>query len=507
MSYAPQHNRGGMRGGYQSGFQAGRGRGSYGGRGGGGYHNRGGGGGYRGGGGGYSRAQPRSYGGSTPRQAFSGDMPTNQRPTVDHHAAIVRDMEERMFRKGTFDRTPLQPKPVFSGMMLPPVALPRDCANSITTKFFNVFTAKTQTAIKGESSHDGNKSKSPAFCLRYNPMGRRLISGHSTGELALWYACTYNFENISSVHQGSVRCMNWSNNKKWLLSGDDNGTLNYLQANMNTVAQIHAHSGPVRGVGFSPTDNKFCSGSDDKSVKVFDFYTLKEELELRGHGADVRCVAWHPHQALIASGSRDQQQSLRLWDPKSSKSLARLELHKDGVLDLKWHRNGNWLLSASNDSLIKLFDLRAMKEIQTFRAHSKAVEVVQWHPVHDDLFASGGAEGGVYFWLAGTDSAVGSLPQAHAYNVWDMDWHPLGHVLATAANDHKLKIWTRHQPGERMDEEYNASEVQAAKLFEEAPAFDAPSSSRDVVIPGMDAPRAKRSYSESAPEGAIPGLD
>ena len=28
--------------------------------------------------------------------------------------------------------------------------------------------------------------------------------------------------------------------------------------------------------------------------------------------------------ALIASGSRDQQQSLRLWDPKSAKSLTRL---------------------------------------------------------------------------------------------------------------------------------------------------------------------------------------
>jgi WD40 repeat protein len=50
------------------------------------------------------------------------------------------------------------------------------------------------------------------------------------------------------VHQGSVRCLNWSNDKKWLLSGDDTGTLNYLQANMNTVAQIYAHSGPVRGI-------------------------------------------------------------------------------------------------------------------------------------------------------------------------------------------------------------------------------------------------------------------
>ena len=41
---------------------------------------------------------------------------------------------------------------------------------------------------------------------------------------------------------------------------------------------------------FSPTDQKFCSGSDDSTVRVWDFHTAKEERVMRGHGGDVKQV-------------------------------------------------------------------------------------------------------------------------------------------------------------------------------------------------------------------------
>lgn len=43
-----------------------------------------------------------------------------------------------------------------------------------------------------------------------------------------------------------------------------------------------------------------------------------------GHGADVKCVHWHPQKALIVSGSKDNQQPIKLWDPKSGSALATL---------------------------------------------------------------------------------------------------------------------------------------------------------------------------------------
>lgn len=80
----------------------------------------------------------------------------------------------------------------------------------------------------------------------------------------------------------------------------------------------------VQCSSFSPTDNKFVTCSDDGTLRVFDFYRCQEEKVLRGHGADVKCVHWHPQKGLIVSGSKDNQQPIKLWDPKSGQALATL---------------------------------------------------------------------------------------------------------------------------------------------------------------------------------------
>lgn len=43
-----------------------------------------------------------------------------------------------------------------------------------------------------------------------------------------------------------------------------------------------------------------------------------------GHGADVKCVDWHPCKSLLASGSKDNQQPIKLWDPRTGQPLAKL---------------------------------------------------------------------------------------------------------------------------------------------------------------------------------------
>lgn len=71
-------------------------------------------------------------------------------------------------------------------------------------------------------------------------------------------------------------------------------------------------------------------------------------------------------------------------------------------MDLKWNDNGNWLVTASRDHLLKVFDLRNLsEEFQTFRGHKKEASAVAWHPIHEGLFASGGSDGSILFWNVG----------------------------------------------------------------------------------------------------------
>ncbi|XP_055614197.1 uncharacterized protein LOC129760566, partial [Uranotaenia lowii] len=223
------------------------------------------------------------------------------------------------------------------------------------------------------------------------------------------------------------------------------------------------------------------------------------------HGADVKCVHWHPQKGLIVSGSKDNQQPIKLWDPKTGQALATLHAHKSTVMDLKWNDNGNWLVTASRDHLLKLFDLRNLsEEVQVFRGHKKEASAVSWHPIHEGLFASGGSDGSILFWNVGTDKEVGGIDNAHESIVWTLAWHPLGHILCSGSNDHTIKFWTRNRPGDQMRDKYNLNTLPASLAgLDECELED------HVVIPGMG-PEDKIDIADSLGtnnNGVIPGLD
>uniref|UniRef100_A0A1I8B9Z6 WD_REPEATS_REGION domain-containing protein n=1 Tax=Meloidogyne hapla TaxID=6305 RepID=A0A1I8B9Z6_MELHA len=215
----------------------------------------------------------------------------------------------------------------------------------------------------------------------------------------------------------------------------------------------------VVSYSFCPTDVKLVTGSDDATARVWDFARCNEERVLRGHGADVRSVDWHPTKALIATGSRDSQQPVKLWDAKTGQCLATLHDHKNSVMAVQWNKNGNWLLTGSRDHVIKLYDVRMMKEVQTFRGHKKEVTALAWHPVHEGLFVSGGGDGALGYWLVNNDKELALLEQAHDMAIWTLEWHPLGHILATGSNDNNTKFWSRNRPGDTQEDVFGMTTV------------------------------------------------
>ena len=222
----------------------------------------------------------------------------------------------------------------------------------------------------------------------------------------------------SQAHNCAIRTAAWSHNENWLLSGDDSGTIKYWQTNLNNLKAVNAHSEPVRGVAFAPTDLKFCSCSDDTTVKVWDFARAQQISLLSGHGGDVKSVDWHPHKAMLASGGKDSL--VKLWDAKSGGAVATLHAHKNQVSCVKWNANGNWLVSGCRDSTLKVFDIRTLREISNFRGHARDVTTVTWHPQHESLLTSGGFDGSILYWVVG---GAGDGPQAevrggHEAAIW-----------------------------------------------------------------------------------------
>jgi polyadenylation factor subunit 2 len=275
------------------------------------------------------------------------------------------------------------------------------------------------------------------------------------------------------AHDSAIRALCYSHNDDWLLSGDHDGIVKYWQPNFNNLESISAHSDPVRDIAFSPSDTKFVTASDDSTLKIFDFAGGAEETVLRSHGWDVKSCDWHPTKGLVVSGSKDHL--VKLWDPRSARCLTTLHGHKNTITKTLFERiRGNCLATSARDQTARVFDLRMMRDICLLKGHEKDISTLAWHPVHPNLLSTGGHDGSLYHYildepntppghsasLAPYDSPdPSSAPAqtiypahktqyAHDFAIWSLDWHPLGHILASGSNDRLTRFWSRARPGD-----------------------------------------------------------
>lgn len=270
-----------------------------------------------------------------------------------------------------------------------------------------------------------------------------MLTGSASGEFTLWNGLTFNFETILQAHDCAVRAFEWSHAGSWLVSCDTSGVIKYFEPNMNNVTLFEGHKEPVRDVSWAPDDLRFVTGSDDGSVKIWDFERREIEKSLTGHGYDVRCVKWHPTKSLLVSGSKNAL--IKFWDPRTGTDLRTLHDHKNSIQAMSWSPNGNMVASASRDQSIKIFDIRMMKMIQNYTGQEACS--VAWHPVHHDHLVSGGSDGSLKYWNLELPNPVDTVEFAHEGQVWSMDFHPVGHLLATGSSDHTTRWWSRGRPG------------------------------------------------------------
>jgi guanine nucleotide-binding protein G(I)/G(S)/G(T) subunit beta-1 len=108
-------------------------------------------------------------------------------------------------------------------------------------------------------------------------------------------------------------------------------------------------------------DSHVFSASGDQTIKLSNFTTNSVVSNFDDHTGDVMCVSINQTKTLLLSGSCDL--SSKLWDLKSTKCISTYKTAGD-VDAVDFHPSGNIISIASEDHIIRLFDIR--KSDQSF---------------------------------------------------------------------------------------------------------------------------------------------
>jgi WD40 repeat protein len=199
---------------------------------------------------------------------------------------------------------------------------------------------------------------------------------------------------------------------------------------------LQGHKDWVNSVAFSPNGQLIASGSEDRTIKLWEmskgqeFRTFKKGWLRKGHEAPVRTVSFSPDGNLIASGSDDN--TIKLWEVKTGKLIRTLPDNGLGVKTVAFSPNGHLL--ASVNETVKLW------EVQTGICRPiKGVKAIAFSP-NGQILATGGPNETIKLWEVSTGKELISLKR-HLSHVAAIAFSPDGRTLVSGSEDKTLKLW------------------------------------------------------------------
>lgn len=321
-----------------------------------------------------------------------------------------------------------------------------------------VLTLFTNIAQVDEHSQEEKELLSPIWALEFSPDSKTIAVGKYQW-VELWELDTQRMTRAYEPHAGRVRCVKFTPDGKMLYAGGgreaQSGEIRLWDVEAEELIKTYEiHADTIESIALSPDSAKLLTASMDEFSAVIDLENLDdaEPIDdqakwLTQHVGRVLCTLYHPNGNYFVTGSEDK--TLKVWDPKTYTVLVSFDGNDDSVYSLAYAPGENVIISGAADNTVRTWRVTQNNNgntrgapVRQFNGHQGPVYSVDtgtWNG--QEVIVSGGADSSVIVWNIRTGNrrrTFNDSPDA----VYAVKISPDGNHVAAGGRDGKVRIWS-----------------------------------------------------------------
>ena len=282
-------------------------------------------------------------------------------------------------------------------------------------------------------------------CLCFHPFYKRLASGSDDASIIIWECDEFTQERSLKAHSD----VEFSPDGNFIYSASRDHTIKYWDINGGSCKNtLKGHEEWVRGISLNMKGDLLASSSDDEKIFIWQTGTNTVQQELYGHSNKIESIVFLKNEKSIYTVyTSDYQTENKLNDEsKGENGMNDLEklnqrlLQKQKLLKEKDKVNKEYLLSASRDKTIKLWDAIGGICIFTFTGHDNWVRSLCEHP-NGKYIVSCSDDKSIRLWDLKNGLCQKKLLNSHEKFVVAIAMSPKCKLLASGSNDLNIKVW------------------------------------------------------------------
>lgn len=270
----------------------------------------------------------------------------------------------------------------------------------------------------------------------FSPDGRSIVTASGDGTAKIWNVSSGSLKETLSGHSSHVFCASFSPDSRSVVTAGGNTAIIWQASTGRRIQTLTGHKMQVHSAYFNRGGSRIVTASEDGTSKIWSAQNGTEQVSVQVVPSGwVYSAKFNPNGGSFATGAHNG--NLGIYDAANGSQISVLKGHSRAINMVEYSPNGRYLMTASVDNTVRIWDLSRDREAGTLsgRQFNSAV-----FSADGKFIITGNDNGRASIWDAQTGKLVLSLN--HGGNrVFCADISPDGKYAVTAGDNNSAKLW------------------------------------------------------------------